>query len=72
MWVNTQKETNMIQNDEAPTEISGKPVLRFIWSLADLRRSLVNWEDDYFVTVTMNFEEPEKIWMVFTREDSGD
>ena len=57
---------------EAPTGNHGKRSLQFQWNLADLRRSLVNWDDDYSVTVTLDFEAPEKIVMVFTRDDSCD
>jgi hypothetical protein len=71
VWVETKKEANMIQNDVAPTEISGKPLLQFQWNLLDLRRSLATWEDNYSVIVTVNFEEPGKIWMVFQKEEDG-
>lgn len=57
--------------DVAPTANHGKPILQFQWNLSDLRRSIANWEDDYSVTVTLNFEEPEKIWMVFQKEEDG-
>lgn len=66
----------MLQSDtaecpEAPTGNHGKRSLQFQWNLADLRRSLVNWDDDYSVTVTLDFEAPGKIWMVFHKQENG-
>lgn len=45
--------------------------MTFEWSLAKLRKDLVNWSDDYSVTVTLNDEEPGIIWMVFQKEPDG-
>lgn len=53
----------------APTENFGKRLLQFKWNLADFRKDLANWSDHYRVTVTLNPEEPGKIWMVFQKEE---
>lgn len=55
----------------ATTENHMKRLLQYQWSLADLKKDLVNWSDRYSVTVTLNPEEPGKIWMVFQKEEDG-
>ena len=57
---------------ETPRENHGRQFLALKWSIAELREDLALWADNYTVQVTMeDGEEPEKIWMVFTRDDSG-
>lgn len=45
--------------------------MTFEWSLAELREDLANWSDNYSVDITMNSDEPGKIWMVFVKGEDG-
>lgn len=54
-----------------PTDNLGKRLLKYQWGMAELRKDLVNWSDNYSVTVTLNPEEPGKILMVFQKGPDG-
>lgn len=48
-----------------PTSQREGRIIRFQWSLAELREDLVNWLDNYAVKVTLKEEEPGTSWMKF-------
>lgn len=62
----------MMQNDTAdcPEAIDDTPphhgVLKFIWSISELKSNLGNWSNNYTVHVTLTRQEPT-VWMKFVK-----
>jgi len=62
----------MMQNDTAdcPEAIDNTPpntgVLKFIWSISELKENLDNWSNNYTVHVTLTRTGPT-VWMKFVK-----
>ena len=66
----------MIQNEKAdsPEAIHDTPtdsgVLKFVWSISELKENLDNWSNNYTVEVALSRSGPT-IWMKFVKGEDG-
>ena len=53
--------------DDTPTDTG---VLKFVWTISELKANLGNWSNNYTVQVTLTRQEPT-VWMKLVKGEDG-